>query len=107
MKRPDVLFIESGEVVLPGATNQLNCDIGLPDDVVYACLGETALLAMEERYESFTLGRDLDWQKVKEIYRLAVGHGVKLAMIRGPMGIISDKEIQICRELALRARGLS
>lgn len=107
MKRPDVLFIESGEVVLPGAANQLNCDIGLPDDVVYACLGETALLAMEERYESFTLGRDLDWQKVKEIYRLAVDHGLKLAMIRGPMGIISDKEIQICRELALRARGLS
>ncbi len=107
MKRPDVLFIESGEVVLPGANNQLNCDIGLPDNVVYACLGETALLAMEERYESFTLGRDLDWQKVKEIYRLAVRHGVKLAMIRGPAGIISDKEIQLCRELALRARGLS
>lgn len=107
IRRPDVLFIESGEVVLPGARNQLNCDIGLPENVVYACLGETALLAMEERYESFTLGRDLDWQKVKEIYRLAVQHGVQLAMIRGPTGVISDKEIQLCSELALRARGLS
>jgi hypothetical protein len=71
---------------------------------VYACLGETALLALEARYEAFTLGRDLDWQRVKEIYKLATRHGVQLAAIRGPSGLISDREIQLCRELALRRR---
>lgn len=102
--RPDVLFIESGEVELPGAEKQFDCDLGLPGKVVYACLGETALLALEERYEAFTLGRDLDWQRVKEIYKLATRHGVQLAAIRGPSGLISDREIQLCRDLALRRR---
>lgn len=105
IKRPDVLFIESGEVVLPGANRQLDCDIGLPQNVVYACLGETAVLAMEGLYEPFTLGRDLDWQKVKKIYKLSLEHGVRLAATRGPSGFISDQEIKLTRELALRARG--
>jgi predicted amino acid dehydrogenase len=100
-RRPDVLIIESGEVILPGPV-QITCDLGLPDQSVYACLGETALLAMEERYEPFTLGRNIDWLKVKEIYQMAQKHGVKLAAIRGHDGFISDKEIAITRELALK-----
>jgi hypothetical protein len=62
---------------------------------------------MEQRYEPFTLGRDLDWQRVKQIYKLSIEHGVRLATIRGPSGVISDKEIALCRALALKARGLS
>lgn len=102
-KRPDVLIIESGELILPGAYN-LTCDIGLPKNVVYACLAETAVLAMEERYESFTLGRDIDWMKVKEIYKMSQKHGVKLASIYGHLGDISEKEILLTRELALTRR---
>lgn len=107
-KRPDVLIIESGEVILPGP-NQIGCDLGLPDQTVYACLAETALLALEERYEPFTLGRDIDWVKVKEIYKMARRHGVKLSAIQGHMGLISDREIELTRELALarlRERGI-
>lgn len=104
IKRPDVLIIESGEVVLPGRGKQFSCDLGLPGNVVYACLGETAILAMEGRHESFTLGREIDWPKVKEIYRLAKEHGVELAAIRGHNGLISDKEIAITRQLALERR---
>jgi predicted amino acid dehydrogenase len=103
LRRPDVLIIESGEVILPGPYS-ISCDLGLPDNIVYACLGETVLLSLERRYEPFTLGRNLDWEKVKEIYRLAQKHGVKLATIRGHAGYIRDKEIQIVRELALKAR---
>lgn len=103
MRRPDVLIIESGEVVLPGPA-RLSCDIGLPDKVVYACLGETALLAMAQRYEPFTLGREIDYLKVKEIYRLAREHGVDLAAIRGHAGLITDQEIRLTRELALQRR---
>ena len=50
-------------------------DIGLPPGVAYACLAETALLAMEGRYENFSLGRDLDPLKVKQLYRMAQKHG--------------------------------
>lgn len=104
IKRPDVLIIESGEVVLPGSGRQFNCDLGLPGNVVYACLGETAILAMEGIYEPFTLGREIEWPKVKQIYRLAKEHGVELAAIRGLNGLISDKEIEITRALALERR---
>ncbi|MCC6277959.1 MAG: dehydrogenase [Oligoflexia bacterium] len=99
-KRPDVLIIESGEVVLPGPVD-LTCDIGLPDKVVYACLGETALLAMEKRYEPFTLGRNIDYLKVKEIYKMANRHGVELAAVRGHLGLISEREIELTKKLAL------
>lgn len=107
IKRPDVLIIESGEVVLPGKNFRMTCDLGLPDNSVYACLGETALLAMEGLYEPYTLGREIDWKKVKRIYRLAVEHGVKLAAIRGHAGFVSDREIQIVRNLALSGRSSS
>ncbi|MCM2321757.1 MAG: dehydrogenase [Oligoflexia bacterium] len=101
LKRPDILIIESGEVVLPGPV-EMTCDLGLPPNTVYACLAETAILAMEGLYEPFTLGRDIDWLKVKQIYQLALAHGVKLAAIRGTTGLITDREIVLAREAALR-----
>lgn len=100
-KRPDVLIIESGEVILPGPS-EVSCDIGLPGNVVYACLAETALLALEEKYEPFTLGRDIDWEKVKIIYKMAIKHGVKLDTIQGHFGPISDREIEMIRSNVLR-----
>lgn len=99
-QRPDVLIMESGELILPGPYD-LTCNIGLPGKAVYACLAETACLAMEERYETFTMGRDIDWVKVKEIYKISKKHGVKLAAIQGHVGIITDREIQLTRELAI------
>ncbi len=69
-KRPDVLVIESGEIHLPGKVEMKN--IGLPPNVVYACLAETIVLALEGRFENFTVGRSIEWEKVREIYRL--GH---------------------------------
>ncbi len=101
--RPDVLVIESGEVELPG-TVELSCDIGLEDNIVYACLAETALLALDGRLENFTLSRNIQYQKVREIYDIAKRHGARLAEIRGPLGLITDQEIGLCREHATRAR---
>ncbi|HWJ07553.1 MAG TPA: hypothetical protein VNS57_17380, partial [Steroidobacteraceae bacterium] len=57
-------------------------DIGLPRGVAYACLAEAALLAMEGRFECFTLGRDVAPQRVKEIYRLFRKHDFRIAPLR-------------------------
>jgi predicted amino acid dehydrogenase len=103
IRRPDVLIIESGEVELPGPV-LLGCDLGLPGKTVYACLAETAVLAMEGLHEPFSVGRDLDWQKVKRIYKLARAHGVTLSAIRGHAGVVTDQEIALTRDLALRRR---
>jgi predicted amino acid dehydrogenase len=101
-KRPDVLVIESGEIELPGNPEMKN--IGLPPKVAYACLAETIVLALEARFESFTVGREIEWEKVREIYRLGLRHGMKLAAISGVNGVFSDEDIARVRDLALAAR---
>ncbi|MGD1976947.1 MAG: saccharopine dehydrogenase NADP-binding domain-containing protein, partial [Gammaproteobacteria bacterium] len=101
-KRPDVLVIESGEIELPSDVHMK--DIGLPKNVIYACLAETIVLALEGRFEVFTIGRDTEWQKVKEIYQLGLKHGMKLAAISGVNGVFSDEDIAEVVRLARQAR---
>lgn len=100
IRRPDVLVIASGEVTLPGVV-ETNVDIGLEGKIVYACLAETALLAMEGRFESFTLSRNINYKKVLEIDKMAKEHGVRLSQIMGHSGFITDEEFDLCREHAL------
>jgi predicted amino acid dehydrogenase len=100
-KRPDVLVIESGEIELPGDVRMR--DIGLPDGVAYACLAETVVLALEGRYETFTVGRNIEWEKVKEIYRLGLKHGMRLATMSGVNGVVRPEDFDRIRELALTA----
>lgn len=104
-KRPDVLVIESGEVELPGEVTSRS--IGLPDGVVYACLAETIVLALDGRYENFTVGRNIEWEKVKEIYRLGLRHGMRLATISGVNGPYTEEDFERVRAAALAARSES
>ena len=102
-KRPDVLVIESGEIELPGEDVRMR-DIGLPRGVAYACLAETIALALEGRFETYTVGRNIEWEKVKEIYQIGLKHGMKLAAISGVNGVFSDEDLARIRELALERR---
>lgn len=97
--RPDVLVIESGEVLIPGEID-FGYDIGLPPKVAYACLAETALLAMEGRFEDYTLGRNITMERVKEIYRLFKKHQFKIAALRSFGEIITEEMFAEKRELA-------
>jgi predicted amino acid dehydrogenase len=102
-KRPDVLVIESGEIELPTQVKGLK-SIGLPKNVIYACLAETIVLALEGRFEVFTIGRDTEWEKVKEIYKLGIKHGMKLSAISGVKGVYTDEDIARVVALAKKAR---
>jgi len=102
-KRPDVLVVESGEIELPTKMRGMK-SIGLPPNVIYACLAETIVLALEGRFEVFTIGRDTEWEKVKEIYKLGLKHGMKLAAISGVNGVFTDAQIAKVVELAKEAR---
>jgi hypothetical protein len=102
-KRPDVLVIESGEIELPTKVRGMK-SIGLPNNVIYACLAETIVLALEGRFEVFTIGRDTEWEKVKEIYKLGIKHGMKLAAISGVNGVFTDEDIAKVVTLAKKAR---
>ncbi|MCM0612321.1 dehydrogenase [Marinobacter sediminum] len=97
-KRPDVLVIESGEIQLPGDVRMK--DIGLPKGIAYACLAETIVLGLEGKFENFTLGRNIEWEKVREVYKLGLKHGMKLAAISGVNGVFSEEDFARVRALA-------
>jgi predicted amino acid dehydrogenase len=79
--------------------------IGFDDhNVVYACLAETIVLTLEGRFENFTVGRSIEWEKVHEIYKMGLKHGMQLAAISGVNGVFSEKDIARVRELAVQAR---
>ncbi len=102
--RPDVLVIESGEVIIPGDVD-FGYDIGLPPKTSYACLAETCLLAMEGRFEDYTLGRNIEMERVKEIYKLFKKHKFQLAGLRTPGGqYLTDADIARKRALAEQLR---
>ncbi len=98
-RRPDVLIVESGEIVLPGKPD-FGFDIDMPPGTAYACLSETALLAMEGKFGDYTLGRNIEIERVKEMYQLWQKHGLKLAGLRSFGVYVNDEMIAEKRRLA-------
>jgi predicted amino acid dehydrogenase len=101
-KRPDVLIIASGEIALPGQVEMRN--IGLPPGVAYASLAEAIVLALEGRFENFSVGKNIQWEKVSEIYKMGLKHGMKLSGISGLEGMIKPDDFVRVRDLARIAR---
>jgi predicted amino acid dehydrogenase len=91
-KRPDVLVIEGGMVEVPGPVN-FNFNFGFPPKMAYACMAETMVLALEQRYECFTLGKEISLAKVKEINQLAKKHGFKLGGFRSFEKAVTSQKI--------------
>lgn len=100
-KRRDVLIIASGEIALPGEPEMEN--IGLPPGVAYASLAEVIILALEGRFENFSVGRDIKWERVSEIYKLGLKHGMKLSAISGLEGVLGHIDFVRVRDQALKA----
>jgi predicted amino acid dehydrogenase len=79
-ERGDVLVVEGGVVDVPGEAD-FGFDFGLPPGKAYACMAEVMVLALEERYESYSLGKNVRVERVQEIARLARKHGFRLSAI--------------------------
>jgi predicted amino acid dehydrogenase len=102
-RRPDVLVIESGEIKLPGEPD-FGSDIDLPTGTAYACLAETALLTMDGKFDDYSLGRNVELGRVKEMYRLMKKHGLELAGPRSFGRSVSAADIAEKRRLAAARR---
>jgi predicted amino acid dehydrogenase len=100
--RPDVLVIEGGAVLVPGDVD-FHFNFGFPPKTSYACMAETMILALEERYENFSIGRDLTVERVKEIAALAGKHGFRLAGFRSFERQVTDEYIEGVKKAAGRA----
>ena len=79
--RNDVLVIEGGMVEIPGDVD-FHFNFGFPPKMAFACMAETMILALEQRYEDFTLGKEISLAQVQEISQLAEKHGFKLGGFR-------------------------
>jgi len=100
--RRDVLVVDGGVVATPGDVD-FGFDFGFPPGTAYACMAETMTLALEGRFESYSLGRELEREKVEEISRLAQKHGFRLAGFRAFEKPVLEEEIRAIRENARKA----
>ena len=102
-QRPDVLVIEGGAVEVPGPVD-FHFNFGFPPKTAYACMAETMILALEQRYESFSLGRALSVDQVREIAALGEKHGFKLAGFRSFERQVTEEHIATVRKAARQSR---
>ncbi|MDK2897748.1 MAG: hypothetical protein PWP04_1868 [Candidatus Atribacteria bacterium] len=91
-KRRDVLIIEGGVVDVPGNPD-FGMDFGYPPGKAYACMAETMILTLEGRFEDFTLGKEVEVEKVKEITQLAAKHGFRVSGIRSFDRELTEEEL--------------
>ncbi len=91
--RPDILVIDGGVVDVPGLVN-FNFDFGFPPGKAYACMAETIALALEGRFEDYTLGKQISHRQVEEIDTIASKHGFKLSGFRSFERSISSEQIE-------------
>jgi predicted amino acid dehydrogenase len=97
--RPDVLVIDGGMVEVPGEVD-FHFNFGFPPRMAYACMAETMALALEGRWESYTLGKDLRVPQVEEIAGIAARHGFRLAGFRSFERPVTSGQIERVRGAA-------
>ncbi len=93
-ERDDVLVVEGGVVAVPGADADFHFSFGFPPKTAYACMSETIMLALEGRYESFTLGKEVSIAQAEETARLAQKHGFRLAGYRSFEKAVTEETIE-------------
>ena len=74
-RRDDVLVVAGGVVDVPQPFLQKSMLLGFHFGLVPGCLAETINLALEDRAECFSLGRDLSIESVNEIGAIAETNG--------------------------------
>ncbi|MBN2469696.1 MAG: shikimate dehydrogenase [Anaerolineae bacterium] len=103
-QRDDVLVIEGGMVAVPGDVD-FHFDFGFPPGMAYACMAETMALALEGRYENYSLGKQITRAQVREISAIASRHGFRLGHFRSyERGPVTEAQITRILELAARNR---
>jgi fatty aldehyde-generating acyl-ACP reductase len=101
--RDDILVIDGGMVDVPGPVD-FNFNFGFPPGKAYACMAETITLALEGRFEDYTLGKDITRQRVNEIAAMAAKHGFCLSGFRSFEREVTEEQIDAVRRSARQAR---
>jgi len=97
--RDDILVIDGGMVDVPGPVD-FHFNFGFPPGKAYACMAETIALALEGRFEDYTLGKHLTRARVEEIGLLARKHGFRLSGFRSFEREVTPQHIETVRRNA-------
>ncbi len=103
--RNDILVIDGGMVNVPGPVD-FHFNFGFPPGKAYACMAETMILALEGRFEDYTIGKDISLDRVNEISSLAEKHGFCLSGFRSFERAVTEEQIEIVRRNAKGAVSL-
>jgi predicted amino acid dehydrogenase len=101
--RDDILVIDGGMVDVPGPVD-FHFNFGFPAGKAYACMAETIALALEGKFEDYTLGKHLTRERVEEINLIAKKHGFRLSGFRSFEREVTPEQIEVVRQNAKRTR---
>jgi predicted amino acid dehydrogenase len=100
--RDDIFVIDGGMVDVPGPVD-FHFNFGFPPGKAYACMAETMALALEGRFEDYTLGKQITRARVDEISTIAKKHGFRLSGFRSFEKEVTPQQIEAVRRNAKRA----
>lgn len=82
--RQDISLIDGGLIKLPHPAD-FGVDTGLPKDIIYACMAETMLLALEGKFKNYSLGDNINLDQMEEIADIAMQHGFSVWVPEAPV----------------------
>ena len=97
--RDDILVIDGGMVDVPGPVD-FHFNFGFPEGKAYACMAETIALALEGRFEDYTVGRDITLERVQEITAISEKHGFRMSGFRSFEREVTEEQIEAVRHNA-------
>lgn len=97
--RDDILVIDGGMVDVPGPVD-FHFNFGFPPGKAYACMAETIALALEGRFEDYTVGREITVQRVREIAAIAEKHGFRMSGFRSFEREVTGEQIAVVKKNA-------
>lgn len=80
----DITIIKGGLIKLPYPTT-LRLNSGLPKGIIPASMAEAMLLCLEGRFISYSLGDNINPDKMEEIANIAVQHGFEVWVPEAPL----------------------
>lgn len=95
--RPDILIIDGVSMQPPGDA-RFHFNFGLPEGLCFPCMAEPITLFLEDRYESYSIGKEISLEKAQDIFRLSLRHGFKMGPLTCSDSIIDDKRIEELKE---------
>jgi fatty aldehyde-generating acyl-ACP reductase len=105
--RDDILVFEGGLAKLPYHGDIMNEAVKdlLPKNSMYGCLAETMVLALEGRFEPFSIGRgNITEDRIEEIKSMASKYGITVADFFCGYKLFSEEDIDNIRKNAEKNR---